>query len=338
MYIQREWLYSFNSKPKTTTMKRVLKILGVILGIILIALIGFAAFLKFKSLPNYDTEFPAPDLEVALTPERIELGRKLIDHNCAGCHQGNGRQLDGILFEDEAALKAFGTFYTPNITNHPEYGVGRYSDGELYRLLRTGIKKTGENMLPVMPRFVIASDEDIYAMIAYLRSGEPLVAASDQQHPTWKPSLLAKALLSFAIKPYPMKETYPETPLASDSLAMGAYLVNARFGCYFCHSASLESWDLEDPPKTPGYLGGGTEFAMPDYTVVAPSLLMDGLSDVSKWSVDEFIAALKYGQREEKPAYLKPMHPYPLLDSTEVKAIYYYLQDHSAKLMASDTE
>lgn len=319
----------------TTHMKKVWKILAIILGVLILLVLGFVAFLNFKSLPTYDQEIPAPELEVALTPERIELGRKLVDHDCAGCHRGTGRQLDGMLFEDVAARKAFGDFHTPNITNHPEYGVGRYTDGELYRLLRTGVKKNGQNMLPVMPRFVIASDEDIYAIIAYLRSGEPLVAPSDKQTPPAQHSLLAKALLSFAIKPYPMKDDYPETPPPTDSLAYGEYLVGARYGCYFCHSASLEAWELENPEQTPGYLGGGTEFVLEDYTVASPSLLMDGNSDVSNWSLDEFIAALKYGQREGKPAYQRPMHPYPLMDSTEVKAIYYYIKDYSARYAAA---
>jgi len=316
-------------------MKKVIKILAYLLGGLLLIGLALFAFVSFKALPSYDS-VAIPDLKVEATPERLALGQKLVDHNCAGCHRGKGRQLDGILFEDVAARKSFGDFHSANITAHPENGIGAYTDGELYRILRTGIKKNGKLMLPVMPQFVLSSDEDIYAIIAYLRAGEGLVAPSDKLISTPQYSFLARALLNFVIKPHPTKEAYPLIPTPTDSIAFGKYLVDARYVCFACHSAGLDVLDMETPNNTPGYLQGGTIFEMEEYEVNSPSLLMDGESNISSWNEEAFIAALKFGQREGLPAYQKPMHPYPMMDTTEVRAIYHYLKDYSKAQAGED--
>ena len=314
-------------------MKKVLKVLAWLVGVILLLLACFVAFLKFKPLPDHqNTEIKA--VKVNASPDKIALGKKLVELNCAGCHRPNGRQFTGGLFEDVAANQAFGDICVPNITQDKETGIADYTDAELYRLFRTGVKKNGKVMLPIMPRFVQMADEDIYAMIAYLKSDDLGVQATVTDYPTYQPTLLAKGLLSFVFKPYPYLEEYPEKPNIANTLAHGEYLVNAQLGCYLCHSASLDGWDLEHPQQTPGYLEGGTSFVSKEYTAVSPSLLMNGESSVSKWSEDEFLAAVMFGQREGKPAYLKPMHPYPSLDSLEVKNIYAYLKDYSESIVA----
>ena len=306
-------------------MKKFFRISLVLLGILLLFIIGFAAFINFKPLPDYQS-VAIPNLTVEVTPERVNEGRKLIVGNCAGCHKAPSGQFEGMFFTDLAAAATFGKVYTPNITQHAKHGIGSYTDGELYRLFRTGVKKNGQLMLPIMPKWVICSDEDIYAMIAYLRSDDKAVQPSDKQHPAYEPNFLMKMLYSFVFKPAPYKDQYPEKPDTSDLVAHGEYIVNATYGCYWCHSAGLDVWDLENPVNTPNYLGGGTSFQMPDYTIVAPSILMDGQSNVDKWSADAFFNAVKYGQRPEQPAYQEPMKPYVLLDTVEVKAIYAYLQ------------
>lgn len=312
-------------------MKRFLKILGIILGVILILIIAFVAFLKFKPLPNYNETVAVQDIEVSVDSLTLAQGKKLVDHVCAGCHRPEGRQYVGGYFEDMAANKAFGDIYVPNITQSVEDGIGDYTEGEIYRLLRTGVSKEGLALLPVMPRFVLMSDEDVEAIIAFLKSDDPAVQASGPKQPTHKPSLLAKALLSFAIKPTPYKDSYPTKPSLDEQVAYGKYLVTSQMGCYFCHSASLQEWNLDNPELTPGYLGGGTEFITPEYTIVSPSLLMDSTSNVGKWNENQFIGAVMYGQREGKPSFQKPMHPYPMLDSLEIGAIYAYLKDYSSK-------
>lgn len=310
-------------------MKKPLKIIGTVLGVLILLLAAFAAFVYFKPLPTY-ADVQIPDINVEITPERVAQGKKLVALNCAGCHKSSAGIFEGKYFPDADAEAAFGKIHTPNITQHQEYGIGKYSDGELYRLLRTGVKKNNQMMLPLMPQWVLASDEDIYAIIAYLKSDDKAVKASEKRHPDYKPTFLAKALLNFVFRPQPYTSEYPEAPTLSDSIALGEYLVNAAYGCYWCHSQGLDTWNLQEPQKTPGYLGGGTVFRWDGHQIITPGLLMDGHSDISNWSRQDFLMALKFGQRKGKPAYREPMKPYALLDTTEVHAIYDYLKFQSA--------
>ena len=279
-----------------------------------------------KGIPNYQEDIAIRELSVAGTPEQIARGRALVIQDCAGCHRGPEQdQLAGLRFEDQAAHETFGEIYVPNITQDPTYGIKKYTDGELYRLLRTGVKRNGEPLLPIMPRFPTMAEADILAIIAYLRSDDPAVLPSQRSHPVYQPSFLAKALLNFVVKPIPYQEVPEERPALSDSLAYGAYLVNDALGCYLCHSASLEEWNLLNPPATPGYLTGGTTFYMSEYTVTAPSLLPLDTAAVAEWSAAQFVDAVKFGVRPDHPAYRLPMHPYPYLDTAEVRTIYQYL-------------
>ena len=312
-------------------MKKAVRIVLILIGIIVLGVIGLGTFVQFSSIPSYP-DVPILDINVPMDSLTLVQGKKLIDHDCAGCHRAGNGKYEGKFFEDLNAHETFGTIYTSNITQDDETGIGTYSEGELYRLLRTGIKKNGQIMLPIMPIWVSAADEDIYAMIAFLKSSDSSVQPSSKKHPTYEPSFLAKALTNFVVMPFPYKDQYPQKPALSDSVAYGAYMVNASYGCYLCHSASLETWDLENPTMTPNYLGGGAEFNMGDYTVVGPSLLMDGQSNVSDWTIDEFVDAVKYGQLpNDQPGYRLPMHPYPLLDTAEVRAIYHYLKEVGSK-------
>ena len=45
--------------------------------------------------------------------------------------------------------KVFGEIHSANITQHTEYGITKYTDGELAYLFRTGILKDGQYAPPV---------------------------------------------------------------------------------------------------------------------------------------------------------------------------------------------
>ncbi|MEL6140154.1 MAG: hypothetical protein AAFU67_00880, partial [Bacteroidota bacterium] len=199
-------------------------------------------------------------------------------------------------------------------------------------LLRTGIKKDGTLMLPVMPIWPNAAEEDIHAIIAYFRSNDPAVLSVAKKPEVYQPSLLATFLQNVVFAPTPFQDSYPEKrPAVTNAVDYGEYLVNDALGCYHCHSAGLDSWDLLNPENTPGYLRGGAVFQLPDYQVTAPSIIPDGSAELTNWSEDEFIGAIKHGVRPGKPVYRYPMHPYPYLDTIEVKAMLQYLQSYAAE-------
>jgi hypothetical protein len=65
-------------------MKKALRYLLVILGILLAAAGIFAAFVAIRGIPGYKAEHI--DLKISTTPERIERGKQLSAMLCNNCH------------------------------------------------------------------------------------------------------------------------------------------------------------------------------------------------------------------------------------------------------------
>jgi len=70
----------------------------------------------------------------------------------------------------------WGVTFAKNLTPDLETGLGYWSDAELERALRTGVKNDGTQLLPPMPwqDFAGLSPADMQALIAYLRSVPPI--------------------------------------------------------------------------------------------------------------------------------------------------------------------
>ena len=107
----------------------------------------------------------------------VENGKNLAFNICGGCHYDHsvnkfiGRPLNDLP-------KIAGHLVSANLTHSVSNGVPpKYSDAELFYLLKTGISKNGKFM-PYMMRPMMA-DQDIYDIIAFLRSDDPAVAAAD---------------------------------------------------------------------------------------------------------------------------------------------------------------
>jgi mono/diheme cytochrome c family protein len=66
----------------------------------------------------------------------------------------------------------WGVTYARNLTPDPETGLGTWTDDEIIRALRSGVRKDGSPILPPMPwqNFARMPAEDMSALIAYLRS------------------------------------------------------------------------------------------------------------------------------------------------------------------------
>lgn len=123
----------------------------------------------------------APDLTVAGAPEQIARGQYLMNISCANCHSApgpDGMPGGGPLLSGGANLTAaegfgfVGDIITENLT--PNGKLASYSDGELFRALRHNVTQEGRRMIAMsfMP-YSHLSDEDIQAIIAYIRTLPP---------------------------------------------------------------------------------------------------------------------------------------------------------------------
>lgn len=94
---------------------------------------------------------------------------------CLGCHtlEAKDAQDKPVPFAGGRALKTpFGTFYGPNITPHPEAGIGKWSEADFMRAMREGRRPDGSNYFPAFPypSFTLITDADLRDLWAYLRS------------------------------------------------------------------------------------------------------------------------------------------------------------------------
>lgn len=132
--------------------------------------------------PNY-----GPKVESVPEPNKDDLlayGR-YVTHtlgHCTECHtpmvegrfdfsrlNTGGRVLVNVFGVDATAVSL-------NITPHPTAGIGEWSDEELKRAITDGVSRDGRELAKIMayPYYKNINEEDMNAMIAYLRSVPPM--------------------------------------------------------------------------------------------------------------------------------------------------------------------
>src|SRR5260370_23741047 len=116
---------------------------------------------------------PASDLKVAGTPEQIQRGQAISDGFCSACHSRTGTLTGGLDVGEDLPVSV-GSF----VSSNPAGQLSHWSDGEIFRAIRNGVDRNGRWL--IMMSYTNSgklSDDDILAVIAYLRS---LTAAGKQ--------------------------------------------------------------------------------------------------------------------------------------------------------------
>ncbi len=181
-------------------MKRVLKWAAIV--IVVVALVGFCAFLY--NIPPFFLIAPeqfgkqmadaAPTVSDITDPaERAiaERGRYIVmSTGCIGCHAVVGDQgPDLTKYLAGGGLKMqtlHATYVSRNLTSDKETGLGRRTDDEVKRVLRSGTFTDGHVVeATVMPwaSFSNWTEEDRYAVVVYLRHLKPIRHATPETVP-----------------------------------------------------------------------------------------------------------------------------------------------------------
>lgn len=308
-------------------MKKILKIVGLILGVILLCVVCIMAYVKL-ALPNVG---PAPDLKVEITPERVKRGEYLANHVnvCMDCHSTRDYTLfsaplvpntlgkGGELFDQKLGFP--GSFTSKNIT---PYGIGNWTDGEIFRAITTGVSRDGHAFFPVMPYPYYGSmdEEDTKSIIAYLRTLKPI------ENKPADPEI--EFPFNFILNTIPKKAQPTKRPADSDVLASGKYLINIA-GCIECHT-QVENGQII-PEK--GF-SGGREFASPIGTFISANITPDKETGIGNFTKEAFIARFKaYADTSYKPhkvgptdfQTIMPWTMYGGMNEQDLGAIYTYL-------------
>jgi len=314
-------------------MKKALKILGILLGVLIIAVFAGITYVK-TALPN--TGEPEA-LTIERTPARIARGEYLAHHVtvCMDCHStrdwtkfagplaegnlGGG----GEIFDPNQGFP--GTIYARNITPS---GIGSWTDGEVFRAVTTGVSRDGSPLFPLMPyhNYGQMDKEDIYSIIAYVRTLKPV----DRKIP-------APALdfpVNVLVNTMPSPAQFVTKPDTSDILAYGKYMINAA-SCVECHSQT------DKGAKIPGTeFGGGMEFKSPVGTVRSANITPDQETGIGKWSKEAFVNRFKvYADSNYKLAPVSPTelnspmpwHMYAGMKKYDLEAIHAYLSSLAPK-------
>jgi mono/diheme cytochrome c family protein len=197
---------------------------------------------------------------------------------CLGCHTEERK--DAVPYAGGRALKTpFGTFYGPNITPHPQAGIGRWSQADFARAMREGRRPDGAHYYPAFPytSFTLIADEDLHHLWAYLRTLKPSPQPS-RPHELgflyrWRSTLAGWKWLFFSQGP-------------STAQNRGAYLTHALGHCGECHTPR----NFLGGPKKDRLLGGAK---MPD-DKRAPNLTPTRLNQYSDADLKDILQTGNY--------------------------------------------
>jgi len=287
-------------------------------------LIFVVAALLGAMIISCKTQFATTKTTYKAVPSEQALahGRDLAFTICAGCHYDRSiNKFIGTPIHDVPGI--VGKVYSANLTQSKTHGLPpRYSDAELKYLFRTGIARDGR-FLNYMLRPNM-SDDDINAIIVFLRSDDPAVAAADTTVGLTHYNLIGKAYNSITAKPVAYV-AHVQRPANDNPVALGGYLIDI-VGCFHCHSKSFTSLNFQYPNRSKGYLAGGIKFKDENGRVVyASNITPDKNTGIGELTQKQFREAVKEGQAPD--GKLKPPMPkFNRLTDKEVDVIYAYLQ------------
>lgn len=291
-------------------MKRVLKWIGIVLGSLIGLVLVIGAVLSFigNGRLNKTYDFPPSNIPIPTDAASIEFGKHRAESLCQGCH---GKDLSGI--ENWFDGGPLGTIDSANLTSG-EGGFGKEatSDEDYVRAIRHGIDPEGKPIfMPAVVSTAYLSDEDLGAIIAYVKSVPPV----DHQTNGHNFTPLAKIMLVAGVLPQLPVETvshevHVTAPARGVSVEYGEYMVNTN-DCRLCHGPQLN----------------GGPFPDPTIKLISPNLTPGG--EVAFWTEEEFMNTIRTGVapsgHELNPDHM-PWKEYRLMSDDELKAIYMYLQ------------
>lgn len=307
-------------------MKRVLKWVGRVLGVLLVLALIFYGWAAYKAsslraetftLPDVDipVPFPLTAEEVAALPEgsdadaialerALARGRHLIEARY-GCRECHGANFGGGVMVDDPAL---GTMLGVNLTS----GAGGLSDdydiSDWNRSVRHGL--IGDGRRAVMPAVdhQRMSDRELSDIVAYIRS----LPAVDNEVDPLDLGPVGTLLVAMGKLPFPYDEIdhergFPRVPPEeAPTVEFGRHLAGTCIGCHREH--------LEGGPILAG----------------DPSWLPAANLTALGWSFEEFDAAMRTMRRPDGSEIREPMSLMKTfaenITEVEMRALHAYIE------------
>ncbi|HWP81035.1 MAG TPA: c-type cytochrome [Bacteroidota bacterium] len=143
----------------------------------------------------------------------VAWGKYLVEtKGCGDCH--SPIREDGSMVRNlhlaggqKWEVKPYATLYTANLTPDKETGIGALTDDQLRLAITRGIRRDGTRMLPFpmpWPSYASMSEEDVKAILAYLRSMPPIKNQIPERE---TPNIFSYLILKFRM--LILKEGFP---------------------------------------------------------------------------------------------------------------------------------
>jgi mono/diheme cytochrome c family protein len=296
-------------------MKRLLRwtgaVLGAVVGLAVLAVAVVYGISEYRIGRRYDV--PAVTLSLRDDSATVARGQHIATiRGCIDCHTGN---LAGGKFIDVPLL---GTVYASNLTRGKNGAASFFTDADWDRAIRHGVKPDGKPLL-VMPaqEFTALSDEDLAAVVAYLKSVPPVDTEPRENRVGPLGRFLEVAGKAIVVPASHLDHSAPRPPAppAGPTAEYGAYLITA---CSGCHGEKLSGGPVPgSPPETPPAL----------------NLTPDPATGLGKWTEADFTRAVREGKKPDGSDVRAPM-PVKLtaqLTDDEIHALWLYLRSVPAR-------
>lgn len=311
-------------------LKKLLIAFAGLIAVLLAAAAGYAAYISATWEKDYSA-IEKPAITASTDPEVIKRGEYVVHalSHCSVCHvtrettmarqPGEHPQMTGGFEWDMGPL---GTLYSRNITPDKATGIGEWTDPELARAIRWGVDRNGKPLTFMMMGVPGMADEDLTAVISYLRSTAP-VQKPNKPH---EPGLMLKWMASKIAPEFRTPFATPKYVAAAEqpSVERGEYLARGPAFCVGCHTP------LEFPAMTLGTPFSGSADPEPDKddpTMVyrSPNLTPDPeTGHITKWDEETFVKRLAKG-RNLKTSKM-PWEAYREMTDSDARSLYRYLR------------
>jgi len=315
-------------------MKRLLKWVG---GILFACVLMSVVAVYISSQNRLTRVYEIPDEAVAIPTdiELLERGEHIFRfRGCEACHSAGGSSyvstdedfgmqahlnlpsqdiplMEGNIYMDDPAV---GRVVASNLTSGAGGVGGEYTDEGWVKAIRHGVRMDGTPLL-FMPstEFYFLSDEDLGAVIAYVKSAPPMdnVLPSISVSPLGRLVMMVPGITFIPAELIPLDAPRPDAPVVGVTPEYGEYLTHS---CKVCHGLTMSGGQI------PGF---------PASWPPALNLTWGEGSALPNWTEEEFINTMRTGETpdgiELRKAYM-PWTSYRHMNDDELRAVWVYLK------------
>jgi cytochrome c553 len=289
-------------------MSRFLKIVGYVVGSLVVVVAVAATIIHFSSKARLKKTFAVAPRPVAIPSDAAALARGKHLAETRGCNDCHGKDFGGAKVIEDGAM---GRVHGSNLTKGKGGRIASFKDEDWVRAIRHGVGPDQAGLF-VMPseEYSQFTDEDLGGLIAYLKTVPPV----DRERPATSLGPVARVLvatgkLKLAAEKIDHPNVRPKSIAPALTVEYGRYVAASCFGCHG-HNFS----------------GGKIAVGPPSWPEAA-NLTPHESSRLSKWTETDFLSTMRTAKRPDGTE-MNPVMPrvFGQMDDIELKALWMFFK------------